>query len=79
MRARVGLIAAAVVVGLGITSGGLSAATGAPVRGVIAGAADLPNAIEARYFRRHGRTCYRKCYREFVVGRRVCRTHCGPF
>ena len=28
------------------------------------------------YFRRHGRICYRKCYHEFIIGRRVCRTYC---
>jgi len=31
---------------------------------------------EIRYVRRYGRTCYRKCYREFVIGPRVCRTFC---
>ena len=28
------------------------------------------------YVRRHGRTCYHKCYREYVIGPRVCRTFC---
>lgn len=31
---------------------------------------------EVRYVRHHGRICYHKCYREFVIGPRVCRTFC---
>lgn len=31
---------------------------------------------EIRYYRSHGRLCYAKCYREFVIGRRVCRKFC---
>jgi len=27
-------------------------------------------------YARHRRTCHRKCFREFVVGRRVCKTYC---
>ena len=43
--------------------------------GVIAAAAD-PAITPAQYVRRHGMVCYRKCYFEFAVGRRVCRTFC---
>ncbi len=54
-----------------------STGTAAPAGGaVIAETADAA-VTPAHYVRRHGRTCYRKCYREFVVtGRRVCRTYC---
>lgn len=31
---------------------------------------------QIRYYRWHGRVCYSKCYREFVIGRRVCRRFC---
>jgi hypothetical protein len=31
---------------------------------------------EIRYVRRYGRSCYRKCYREYIFGPRVCRTFC---
>jgi len=31
---------------------------------------------DVRYYRSHGHLCYTKCYREFVIGRRVCRKFC---
>jgi hypothetical protein len=78
MRVRWGLVAMAVLLGFGgaaVVSDGVAA----PARGVMTAATDAATVTEARYVRRHGRTCYRKCYREFVIGRRVCRTYCGPF
>jgi hypothetical protein len=66
------LVAAAVV---------LSAPSGsaAPVGGVVTTEEGTAAATPVRYVRHHGRSCYRKCYREFVIGRRVCRTYCTPF
>jgi hypothetical protein len=59
----------------------LSAPSGsaAPAGGLVTMEEGSAAATPIRYVRRHGRSCYRKCYREFVIGRRVCRTYCTPF
>ncbi len=31
---------------------------------------------QIRYHRWRGHACYTKCYRDFVIGPRVCRTYC---
>jgi len=31
---------------------------------------------QIRYYRYRGHACYTKCYRDFVIGPRVCRTYC---
>jgi len=45
-------------------------ARSSPAAGIAAMLSDV------RYVRRHGMTCYRKCYRELLIGPRVCRTFC---
>ena len=69
------LAAMLVVAGVGLFGSGGSAA---PVSGAAldraASPAPLPSQI--RYLRGHGRLCYRKCYRAYFIGHRVCRTYC---
>ena len=72
MRAKV--IATAMLLALGFVT--TSDSPAAPMQGVMTAAAADSILSTARYFRRHGCLCYRKCYREFVIGRRVCRTFC---
>jgi len=62
-----------------VLAGGASPA--APANGLVIGeAANLVSSLsDARYYRARGRTCYVKCFREFVIGPRVCRRYCGPF
>lgn len=31
---------------------------------------------QIRYYHYRGHVCYTKCYRDFVIGPRVCRTYC---
>ena len=76
MRIHARMIATAVLLALGLAFVTTSGSPAAPLYGTIAGAASVSTVSPARYFRRHGRLCYRKCYREFVIGRRVCRTFC---
>lgn len=52
------------------------AGSAAPAGGAVIAEAASPAVTPAHYVRRHGRVCYRKCYREFLIGRRVCRTFC---
>ena len=68
------LIATLMALALGLVATADSPAAPAS-GGVIAAAAD-PVLAPAQYVRRHGRACYRKCYFDFVIGRRVCRTFC---
>jgi len=72
------LIAMLVAAGLAGIGTSVSAA---PANGLVIGeAASLVSPLsEARYYRARGRTCYVKCFREFVIGPRVCRRYCGPF
>ena len=79
MRMRAGLVATAMLMGLCAGLAGLSGSAAAPLQGAASAAVNLSSVPEVRYVRRHGRSCYRKCYREFVIGRRVCRTYCSPF
>lgn len=71
------LIATLVAAGLGWI--GTSALSAAPVSGAaIDQAATAASPLKAaRYQRYRGRVCYTKCYREFVIGPRVCRRYCG--
>jgi hypothetical protein len=68
------LTAALIAVGLGLTV--QSDGQAAPAAGIGVQQALGAPWSEARYFRYRGRVCYRKCYREFVIGRYVCRTYC---
>jgi hypothetical protein len=69
-------LAVLVLLGLGLI--GPSQMAAAPADGAaIARIATADTLLtEIGYVRRYGRTCYRKCYREYVIGRRVCRTFC---
>ncbi len=73
------LIAMLVAAGVGWL--GTSTLSAAPASGAAIGeaAATLSLLSDTQYYRRRGRTCYVKCYREFVVGPRVCRRYCGLF
>jgi len=63
-------------VGTGLVAA--SASSAAPANGVVIGQAAVAASLlsEVGYVRRRGRTCYSKCYYEFIIGRRVCRTYC---
>ena len=76
MLTRARLIAAATLLALGLGFAATSDSLAAPAHGAVIGAAAVSEVSPARYVRRYGRACYRKCYREFVIGRRVCRTFC---
>jgi len=69
----------AMLIALGLGLIGSSQITAAPADGAaIAKAANgglLLNDV-GYYVRRYGRTCYHKCYREYLIGPRVCRTFC---
>jgi hypothetical protein len=67
-----GIVAAALGL-MGIANGSAAPASG----GSLARAAEGGTLLsQIRYYRYHGRTCYTKCYRDFVIGPRVCRTYC---
>ncbi len=59
--------------------GSVGPGSAAPAAGGAIAQTAQDTAESARYIRRKGRSCYRKCYREFVIGRRVCRTYCNWF
>ena len=65
------MLIAAVIGWVGATSGSAAPMTAATFNNA-AGSLALP----AHYYRHHGRLCYAKCYREFIIGRRVCRRFC---
>lgn len=71
-------ILAAMIIMAGAGLVGASKGAAAPASGAAldraAGERSLLSQIH--YFSWHGRACYHKCYREFVIGRRVCRTYC---
>jgi hypothetical protein len=69
------LAAMLVVAGVGVLGSGGSAA---PVSGAALDRAASPASLltQIRYHRWNGRLCYRKCYREYLIGHRVCRTYC---
>ena len=71
------LIAMLVTAGLGWS--GTSGLSAAPAAGAVIDqtATSASPFTSARYVRYRGRACYTKCYREFVVGPRVCRRYCG--
>lgn len=58
---------------------GTSALSAAPASGAVIDhtATAASPFTAARYVRYRGRVCYTKCYREFVIGPRVCRRFCG--
>jgi hypothetical protein len=68
------LIASVLALGFGLIA--TQASIAAPAGGVLAQIAGESMVQQARYVRHHGRICYRKCYREFLVGPRVCRMFC---
>jgi hypothetical protein len=69
-------VAVLVLLGLGLI--GPSQMAAAPADGAAIARLSTGDTLlnEIRYVRRYGRSCYRKCYREFVIGPRVCRTFC---
>ena len=69
----------AMLVAAGIGWAGTSSLPAAPAEGAAIGQGAASLLTPARYYRVHGRTCYTKCFRNFVIGRRVCRRYCGPF
>jgi hypothetical protein len=74
---RATLIAMLVVVSAGLV--GTSASSAAPANGAAIREAASVGAIasDVRYRKRkYGRACYTKCYYEFIIGPRVCRTFC---
>jgi hypothetical protein len=78
---RTMLVTLSVAAGKALLMGLLVVANGsaAPINGaaLLPAAGATPLLGNANYyFRRHGRVCYRKCYHEFIIGRRVCRTYC---
>ena len=73
---RMILIALLIAMGIGLT--GTSSPSAAPANGLVIGEAAGTAAVltDVRYFRRHRRGCFSKCYNEFIFGRYVCRTYC---
>jgi hypothetical protein len=69
---------AVVLMAAGVAVGSMAVAAAAPSNGVMLGRAAEADSLVSRiaYHRWHGRLCYTKCYREFVIGRRVCRRFC---
>ncbi len=69
---------AAIVIAAGCIAGGVAGAAATPVEGVALERAASADSLLTRisYYRWHGRLCYTKCYREFLIGRRVCRRFC---
>jgi hypothetical protein len=58
---------------MGITNGSAAPASGSSlVRAPESGSL----LQQIRYHRYRGHACYTKCYRDFVIGPRVCRTYC---
>jgi hypothetical protein len=72
-------ILVAMLVAAGIGWVGTSTLSAAPASGAVIGQSAASLLSEARYYRSRGRTCYVKCYRDFVIGPRVCRRYCGLF
>jgi hypothetical protein len=70
------VVAAVAVAGLGLM--GIANGSAAPASGgSLARAANGGSLLsQIRYYRHHGHVCYTKCYRDFVIGPRVCRTYC---
>lgn len=70
-------IVAAIMIAAGVAIGACGASA-APASGATLERAGSAASLlsEIRYYRSHGRLCYTKCYREFVIGRRVCRKFC---
>jgi hypothetical protein len=71
-------ILAAMLVVAGVTLLGASSGSAAPANGAALGNAASETSLlsQIRYFRWHGQLCYHKCFREFLVGPRVCRNYC---
>jgi hypothetical protein len=76
MRTRTLLAALLVSAGVGLMASQNGSA--APANGTaLDRAADAGSLVsQVRYYHWHGRVCYSKCYRDFVIGPRVCRTYC---
>lgn len=68
----------AIFVAAGIGLVAASSGSASPVNGAVLerSATAAPLLSPARYYVRHGRLCYAKCYYDFFVGRRVCRRFC---
>jgi hypothetical protein len=70
----------AMLVAAGISLIGTMPASAAPAQGSVildAAAASSPiEQVRRKRYRRHGPACYTKCYYEFIIGPRVCRTFC---
>jgi hypothetical protein len=74
MRAILAAMLIAAVTGWVGATGGSAAPINAATLDSAAGS--LSPLSQAHYYRHHGRLCYAKCYREFIIGRRVCRRFC---
>jgi hypothetical protein len=70
------VVATLMAIGAGLV--GASGAAAAPADGAVLERVASTGAPLSRagYYRRHGRLCYAKCYREFIIGPRVCRRFC---
>jgi hypothetical protein len=64
---------AAVACWVGATTGSAAPINATTLENAASG---LALTSHAYYHWRHGRLCYSKCYREFIVGPRVCRRFC---
>jgi len=69
-------VAMIVAAGLGVT--GMATGSAAPANGTALAPARASGSLlqQIRYYRYRGHACYTKCYRDFVIGPRVCRTYC---
>ena len=65
-----------IVAGVGLFGGAAGSAMPASRLALERAASTDSRLTPASYVHRHGRTCYRKCYREWFFGPRVCRTFC---
>ncbi len=71
-------IVAVILIAAGLAVSGAATGAAGPIEGAtLARAANADSLLSPiGYYRWHGRLCYSKCYREFIIGRRVCRRFC---
>jgi hypothetical protein len=69
-------VAMIAVAGLGLI--GMTNGSAAPASGSSLARAPESGSLlqQIRYYRYRGHACYTKCYRDFVIGPRVCRSYC---
>jgi hypothetical protein len=78
MRIDLGTVVVTVLVVAGAALAGAPGTAAEPANGtaLVRSAAASTPLSQISYVRRHGWVCYRKCYREYFIGHRVCRTFC---